>query len=67
MDFSISRSLAASSGYVGEKTIATDERALIATKKRREHVAGEQTGKKFRNGAAEKFRNGDDENETGVA
>jgi hypothetical protein len=45
----------------------TDERTLIATKKRREHIVGEQTGTKFRNEAAEKFRNGDDENETGVA
>jgi hypothetical protein len=41
----------------------TDERALIATVRRRQHVVGEQTGTKFRNEAPGKFRNGAGENE----
>jgi hypothetical protein len=45
----------------------TDDRALIATRRRHQYTAGEQTGTKFRNEAPGKFRNGDDENETGVA
>jgi hypothetical protein len=40
----------------------TDERALIATVRRREHVTGEQNSTKFRNTAPAKFRNGSGEN-----
>jgi hypothetical protein len=40
----------------------TDERALIATKRRRRHVVEEQSATKFRNEVPEKFRNGNGEN-----
>jgi hypothetical protein len=45
----------------------TDDRALIATRKRYAHIAGEQTSTELRNEAADELRNDGNENETGLA